>query len=208
MIPLGILDKEAFAIGKYEITFKEWETCVDAKGCQHRPDGNGFGRGRQPVIDVSWSDARECVTWLSAKTGKRYRLPSEAEWEYAARAGTTTRFPWGDNIRKGRANCGECGSVWDKRTSPVGLFPANNFGLHDVVGNVMEWVADCWPSYTTRKRTSGFDGLAGGVRSRDRTLLRSKFPVKQGKYREFSQYQRGSGVSACDSCPIFQAFLI
>ena len=133
-----------FAVGKYEVTFLEWDGCVAAGGCGHRADDEGWGRGRRPVMNVSWEDARSYVRWLSGKTGKRYRLLSEAEWEYAARAGTRTRYHWGDRVGRNRANCDGCGSRWDDdRTAPVGSFPANGFGLHDVHGNVWEWVEDC-----------------------------------------------------------------
>ena len=135
-----------FAVGKYEVTFAEWDACVADGGCGgHRPGDEGWGRGRRPVINVSWDDAKAYVRWLNRKTGKQYRLPSEAEWEYAARAGTTTRYNWGDDIGRNRANCNGCGSRWDrKQTGPVGSFRANVFGLHDVHGNVREWVEDCW----------------------------------------------------------------
>ena len=135
-----------FAVGKYEVTFAEWDACVAAGGCGgHRPGDEGWGRGRWPVINVSWDDAKAYVRWLNRKTGKQYRLPSEAEWEYAARAGTTTRYSWGDDIGRNRANCDGCGSRWDnEQTAPAGSFRANVFGLHDVHGNVWEWVEDCW----------------------------------------------------------------
>ncbi|MCP5112106.1 MAG: formylglycine-generating enzyme family protein, partial [bacterium] len=113
-----------------------------------KPDDSGWGRGRQPVIDVSWKDAVAYCEWLSNETGKRYRLPSEAEWEYAARAGTDTVYWWGDNVKQGGkvwANCGGCGSQWDnKQTSPVGSFDPNRFGLYDMLGNVYEWCQDSW----------------------------------------------------------------
>jgi formylglycine-generating enzyme required for sulfatase activity len=97
------------------------------------------------VINVSWEGAQEYVRWLSARTGDEYRLPSEAEWEYAARAGTTTRYSWGDDIGHDNANCDGCGSLWDdEQTAPVGSFSANALGLHDIHGNVSEWVEDCW----------------------------------------------------------------
>ncbi len=103
-----------------------------------------WGRDTRPVINVSWTDAREYAAWLSRKTGKQYRLPSEAEWEYAARAGSTTAYSWGPAIGRGNANCNGCGSQWDdKQTAPVGRFAANRFGLHDMHGNVWEWVEDC-----------------------------------------------------------------
>ena len=134
-----------FAVGKYEVTFAEWDACVAAGNCGGHRLVAHWGRGRRPVINVSWRNAQTYVKWLSKKTGKRYRLLSEAEWEYAARAGTTTRYSWGDDIGYNRANCNGCGSRWDdKKTAPVGSFPANAFGLHDAHGNVWEWVADCW----------------------------------------------------------------
>ena len=133
-----------FALARYETTFAEWDTCVAAGACRRGVNDIGLGRDRRPVMLVTWRDARDYVRWLSGLTGKAYRLPSEAEWEYAARAGSATRFPWGDEIGRGHANCEECGMPWeDPRTAPVGSFPANAFGLHDMVGNVYEWVADC-----------------------------------------------------------------
>ncbi len=136
----------AFALGKYEVTFAEWDACVRAGGCNHRPkDWGGWGRGNRPVMNVSWDDAKAYVRWLSRQTGQAYRLPSEAEWEYAARAGTTSRYHWGDSVGRGNANCNGCGSRWEKSgTAPVGSFSANRFGLYDMLGNVWEWEDDCW----------------------------------------------------------------
>ena len=133
-----------FAIARYETTFAEWDACVAAGACRRGVSDIGLGRGRRPVILVTWRDAMDYADWLSRLTGEAYRLPSEAEWEYAARAGSATRFPWGDAVGRGHANCEECGVPWDDpRTAPVGSFPANAFGIHDLVGNVYEWVADC-----------------------------------------------------------------
>ena len=133
-----------FAVGVHEVTFAEWDACVSAGGCGgYRPDDEG--RGHRPVVNVSWDDAQSYVAWLSRETGKAYRLLSESEWEYAARAGTETRYWWGNDIGRNRANCNGCGSRWDySGTVPVGSFAANGFGLHDVHGNVWEWVQDCW----------------------------------------------------------------
>ena len=134
------------AVGVFEVTFGEWEACVSGGGCGgYRPGDRGWGRGPRPVINVSWEDAQGYVRWLSRKTGEEYRLLSESEWEYVTRAGTRTRYWWGDEIGRNRANCDGCGSRWDGRqTAPVGSFSANAFGLHDVHGNVWEWVEDCW----------------------------------------------------------------
>ena len=161
---------EPFAVGKYEVTFEEWDACVSGGGCGgHRPDDEGWGRGRQPVINVSWEDAQAYVDWLSRKTGEDYRLLSEAEWEYAARAGTTTRYHWGDDIGRNRANCyGDCGDSWEF-TAPVGSFAANGFGLHDMHGNAWEWVEDCWNGSYAGAPTDGSAWESGDC---DRRVLR------------------------------------
>jgi len=133
-----------FAVSKYELTFGQWDTCVAYGDCGSVDDA-GYGRGQQPVINISWVGAQRYVAWLSKVTGKPYRLLSEAEYEYATRAGTQTLYPWGDELGKNNANCKDCGSPWDGgQTAPVGSFAANAFGLHDMVGNVFEWVEDCW----------------------------------------------------------------
>ena len=130
------------AVSKFEVTFEQWDACVTVGGCAHVPDSN-MGRGTHPVINVSWDEVQQYVAWLSKMTGRPYRLLSEAEWEYAARAGTTTIYSWGDEIGKGKANCKGCGSEWDGRSAPVGSFAPNQFGLYDMHGNVWEWVEDC-----------------------------------------------------------------
>ncbi len=136
--------EKPFAISNYEITFEEWEACASDGGCHGVPDDSGWGRGSRPVINVSWNDAQDYLKWLQKTTGQRYRLPTEAEWEYAARAGTTTRYPWGEQIGENNANCNGCGSSWDnQQTAPVGSFSPNAFGLYDMVGNVWQWVEDC-----------------------------------------------------------------
>lgn len=134
-----------FAVGRYPVTFAEWDAFVAAGGTTHRPDDKGWGRDRQPVIHVSWDDAQAYVAWLRDRTGQPYRLLSEAEWEYAARAGSQTRYPWGDEPGKDKANFWGSSSKFKlKRTGPVGSFPANAFGLYDMIGNVREWVEDRW----------------------------------------------------------------
>jgi formylglycine-generating enzyme required for sulfatase activity len=151
-----------FAIARHEVTFDQWDACVRDGGCQHRPDDAGWGRGARPVIYVTWKDAKEYVQWLSRKTGQDYRLPGEAEWEYAARAGTKTARFWGedpdaacryanvyDETHKGeqaallplpKHNCNDGYAP----TAPVAQFEANAFGLNDMLGNVWEWTEDCW----------------------------------------------------------------
>ena len=131
-------------VGKYEVTFAQYDRyCADTG--RAKPDDNGWGRGERPVINVSRQDALAFADWLSKKTGKTFRLPSEAEWEYAARGGTSTPYWWGNQLGRGNANCLECGSQWDgKMSAPVGSFAANPFGLHDMHGNVYEWVLDSW----------------------------------------------------------------
>jgi formylglycine-generating enzyme required for sulfatase activity len=133
-----------FALGRHEVTVGQWEACVGAGACNSRPDMNDV-TDDTPVHNVSWDDAQDFVGWLRDITGKPYRLPTEAEWEYAARAGTATRFWWGDSIGQGKANCQDCGGTWDRaRPVSVGSYSGNPFGLHDMNGGVMEWVADCW----------------------------------------------------------------
>lgn len=137
-----------YAIGQYEVTFDEYDRFARASG-RALPADEGWGRGRRPVVNVSWEDAQAYARWLSQQTGHPYRLPSEAEWEYAARGGTQTRFWWGNEADTVRANCFDCGSEWDAaRSAPVGSFGANPLGLYDTAGNVMEWVEDCYrPDY-------------------------------------------------------------
>jgi formylglycine-generating enzyme required for sulfatase activity len=141
-----------FAVAKFALTFDEWDACAAEGGCRRDVSDSGWGRGRRPVINVSWDDAQVYIKWLSGITGKPYRLLSEAEYEYAARAKSQTAYPWGDGIKLNgelMANCDGCGSQWDgEQTAPVGSFPANAFGLYDMVGNVWERTEDCWnPRY-------------------------------------------------------------
>lgn len=146
--PVHAVTIKPFEMGKTEVTFDEWDACVADGGCPYTPQDKGWGRGNQPVINVSWNDTQTYLAWLNRKTGKSYRLPTEAEWEYAARAGTTTAYFWGNDLGGGNANCYGCGSRWgDKQTAPVGSFRPNPFGLYDMHGNVEEWVQDCWHDY-------------------------------------------------------------
>ena len=166
-----------FAASKFEVTFAEWDACIAAAACKHRPDDRGWGRGRRPAINVSWDHImQEFLPWLSQVTGGTYRLLTEAEWEYAARAGTTTPFSTGPTIIGTQANfdgrytypnTGAVGKGPNRqKTTEVGSFPANGFGLHDMHGNVWEWVHDCYSDNYTATPTNGsaFQDIPGCVR--------------------------------------------
>lgn len=136
--------REPFAIGKYEVTAEQWNACAAAEACP-RIATIAAVPNNSPARDVSWDEAQQYVQWLSKLSGKSYRLPSEAEWEFAARGGTSTRYWWGEQMRQGNANCKGCGEPWQAAApAPVGSFAANPYGLHDMNGSVWEWVGDCW----------------------------------------------------------------
>ncbi|MFL6676354.1 MAG: formylglycine-generating enzyme family protein [Massilia sp.] len=135
-----------FALGKYEVTVDQWDVCVEAGVCPSVPS-SADADGNLPMRDVSWNEAQLYLKWLGTVSGRPYRLPTEAEWEYAARGGTTTRYWWGEQMRGGNSSCRECGLPWtEDRPPPVGSFVANPFGFYDMTGSVWEWVADCWHS--------------------------------------------------------------
>lgn len=169
--PAYVVDiTRAYAIGRTEVTWDQWAMCVEARSCREIEADEGFGRGDRPVVNVTWHDARAFADWLSERTGERYRLPSEAEWEYAARGGTDSRYLHGDGEAAGSAFCRyanhtaadsrqeadakntACADGFPDETAPVGRFAPNGYGLHDVAGNVWEWIADCWhdPEWETR----------------------------------------------------------
>jgi formylglycine-generating enzyme required for sulfatase activity len=198
------------AVSKFEITFEDWDVCVREAGCEgYSPDDNGSGREKRPVIHIAWINAKGYVNWLSRKTGKPYRLLSEAEWEYAARAGTTTRFSFGDDLSPNQANYdgstdGSGPSEANRqRTMPVGSFAANGFGLHDMHGNVSEWVEDCWHSeYTAAAPADGspwIDGncdgrvMRGGSWEDSQEELRSAARI--GEYKDNSSYVDGFRIA-------------
>ncbi len=173
---------DSFAMGVYEVTFEEWDACVDDGGCDgYRPEDHGWGRGRRPVTDVSWQNARAYVEWLIEETGHAYGLPSEARWEYAARAGTRTARYWGESATEqcryangadqdlaetnasGVARFEEygltfpsCSDGQGEGTAPVGSYEPNAFGLYDMIGNLTEWTDDCWnPDHSGRPEHAG-----------------------------------------------------
>ena len=181
------------AVGIFEVTFDEWDACVAQGGCAgYRARDRGWGRGDRPVIFVSWRDARSYVDWLSRTTGKDYRLLTEAEWEFVARANrpARTRFTWGDAVGSGRANCESCGSRWDdRRTAPVGSFSANAFGVHDLHGNVAEWVEDCYESDYSKAPS---DGTAFSRANCPKRVLRG------GAWNDKPRYLRSANRSRSD----------
>jgi len=186
-----------FAAGKYEVTFAQWDACVAEAGCTHKPGDNGWGRGKRPIINVSWNDAQQFVGWLVKKTSKPYRLLTEAEWEYAAR-GTTkatdpqSPFSTGPTINYSQANydanfvygVGAKMGVYRQKTLDVGSFKPNAFGLNDMHGNVWEWVEDCYKDSYARAPTDGsavtsrkcmLNILRGGAWNYYPQLLRSAY---------------------------------
>jgi formylglycine-generating enzyme required for sulfatase activity len=191
-----------FEIGRYEVTFAQWDACVADGGCEALSDDEGWGRDRRPVINVSWQQAREYVRWLNNSGGKTgYRLPSEAEWEYAARAGTTTPFSTGECISTDQANfdgtfeygdCPEPTNLDLHQTQPVGSYPPNPWGLFDMHGNVNEFVADCWNDGYAGAPTDGSAWLEGNC---TRRVLRS------GSWYGYPGYLRSA--YRCRSGPAF-----
>jgi formylglycine-generating enzyme required for sulfatase activity len=164
----------AFAIGRYPVTIAEWQACVADGGCKSMPR-MATADGRVPVHNVSWDDASQFIAWLSRVSGQRYRLPSEAEWEYAARGGTTSRYWWGEAVGVSLANCLDCGGTQNPRAPmPVDLYKPNPFGLVGMLGGVAQWTADCW--FETYQGAPS-DGSARDLKGCDKRVLRG------GSYR-------------------------
>ncbi len=157
----------SFAIGKYPVTYGNWKACVADGGCKYNPTLKNSS-DNSPMRNVSWVDADNYIKWLRQKTGKSYRLPTEAEWEYAARGGASSRYIWGDKFVQANTDCVDCGGPYDrKKPADVGSFNANKFGLHDMLGGVWEWVQDCWD--TSLKATPA----DGSARSENNCLRRT-----------------------------------
>jgi formylglycine-generating enzyme required for sulfatase activity/serine/threonine protein kinase len=199
----------SFALGVHPLTFAQFDACVDDGGCSNRPYDRNWGRGNRPLINVTWHDAQEYVAWLSATTGEDYRLPSEAEWEYAARAGTTTRFNTGDCITREQAAYNGLrqprGCIRDSlsnRPDFSGTYPPNAWGLYDMHGNVADWVADCWNDNYRGAPTDGSAWLEGqcshGIQRggnwyQSGELLRSASRVSSS--RDYSNFYLGFRVA-------------
>jgi len=185
--PVHRVRLDAFEIGKHEVTFAQWDACVDDGGCSHRPDDRGWGRGSRPVINVSWQDAQQYLRWLNRRTGKNYRLPTESEWEYAARAGSSGKYSFGDSIHTGRAN------YQGNSTKPVGSYAANAWGLHDMHGNVWEVLQDCWHSDYRGAPSDGRAWTSGGDCSK-RSVRSGAWNDDPDKLRSANRYGDGDDV--------------
>ena len=169
--PRTVRIERAFAIARFEVTVTQWQACIDDGGCVERSNWHKDGYGRQnpdhPAGGLSWHDARLYVDWLSRISGHRYKMPSEAQWEYAARGGSTEDFWWGRTLGVGHAQCRDCGSpIGAGGSAPVGSFRPNPFGLYDVSGNVWEWVEDCWHRSYDPSPGNGSPRLEPGCRMR------------------------------------------
>ena len=168
-----------FAIGRYEVSVQQWNACAAAGACQKIAVPVGASP-TAPMRDVSWDDAQQYVKWLGAISGKPYRLPTEAEWEFAARGGTTTRYWWGHDMKGGNSSCEGCGEPWsEERPPPAGSFPANPFGLNDMNGSVWEWVQDCWHSTYKGAPADGSAWVDGNCQAR---------VIRGGSWRENGSY--------------------
>jgi len=142
--PTRLVTLRRFHLARHAVSFAQYDAYTDALG-RARVNDEGWGRDSRPVIHVSWHDAQAFIRWLNARSGQHYRLPTEAEWEYAARAGSKGHYPWGDHFQQGLANsAGTAGADRHEFTAPVGSYPANGWGLFDMIGNVEQWVADCY----------------------------------------------------------------
>jgi formylglycine-generating enzyme required for sulfatase activity len=173
----------SFAVSKFSVTFSDWDACASVGGCPQVSD-SGMGRNTRPVINVDWELAQQYASWLSKMTGKAYRLLTEAEWEYAARAGSLTAYPWGDEIGNENVSCKGCGGHWNggKGTAPSGSFKPNSFGLFDMHGNVWQWVEDCYGSYNDAPT----DGSARNALDCSRRVIRG------GSWDDHPQYLRSA----------------
>jgi formylglycine-generating enzyme required for sulfatase activity len=188
-----VLPNGSWAFSQTEITFDQWQACVNAKGCRGGQDDHGWGKGQRPIINVNYGDALAYVNWLTKRTGKSYDLPDEKSWEYAALAGTKTAYPWGEEIGKNHANCRDCGSRWSgDSTAPVASFPPNPFGLYDMNGNVWEWTKDCWQGLPTQPSDGQSDAeckshvIRGGawyyLPPMAKSTARARFDISQWSY--------------------------
>lgn len=174
-----------FAISKYPITFDQWDACLADRGCnQYQPPDLNWGRGKRPVINVSWDDAKAYISWLNGKTRRNYYLPSEAQREYVTRAGTTTPFWWGSSIGPNQANYNDrARGDFDFQTGTVQSFEPNPWGLYQVHGNVYDWTEDCWNENYDGAPTDGSAWTSGDCNSR---------VARGGSWDSFPRYLRSA----------------
>jgi formylglycine-generating enzyme required for sulfatase activity len=171
-----------FAIGRTEVTVQQWNACVEAGACPRVVDAQRAPN--LPVGDISWDDAQIYVQWLTKVSGKPYRLPTEAEWEYAARGGTASRYWWGEDMKRGAASCKECGEPWQEAApAPAGSFTANGYGLHDMSGSLWEWVQDCWHS--------SYKNAPADARAWEEAFCRQRV-IRGGSWRDGASYMPAS----------------
>lgn len=176
--PVHQVTIKPFAISKYPVSVGEWNQCAAAKACAF----TATGKDDAPVANVSWSDAKQFVGWLAGVTRKPYRLPTEAEWEYAARGGTQTRYWWGDDLQPGMANCKGCVDVAAvEQPARVGSFKPNPFGLYDMGGAVDQWVEDCWHKNYAGAPTDGSAWTEGDCGSH---------VIRSGSWKNDARYVR------------------
>src|SRR5215211_1142960 len=185
--PVHQVTIKPFAISKYPITVREWNECAAAKACPF----TAAGKDDAPITNVSWSDARQFVVWLAAATQKRYRLPSEAEWEYAARGGTQSKYWWGDQLQPGMANCKNCADpAGAAQPVKVGSFKPNPFGLYDMGGGIDQWVEDCWHKTYQGAPSDGSPWGAGDC---------SSHVIRSGSWRNDATYVRPASRNSYDT---------
>ncbi|MFB6419372.1 MULTISPECIES: SUMF1/EgtB/PvdO family nonheme iron enzyme [Bradyrhizobium] len=184
--PVHQVTIKPFSIGKYPVIVREWNECAAAKGC-------GFtatGKDDAPVSNVSWADAQQYVVWLAQAAKKPYRLPTEAEWEYAARGGTQSKYWWGDKLQPGMAGCKDCGDLAAEQPAKVGSFKPNPFGLYDMGGGIDQWVEDCW-----HRTYQGAPSDGSAWRSADC----SAHVLRSGSWKNDSRYVRPSNRGGYDT---------
>jgi formylglycine-generating enzyme required for sulfatase activity len=185
--PIHRVTIKPFAIGKYPTTVREWNQCAVAKGCNFV----ATGKDEAPIANVSWSDAKQYVAWLADATRKAYRLPSEAEWEFAARGGTQSKYWWGDQLLSGMASCRDCAEVGAAdQPVKVGSFKPNPFGLYDMGGGVDQWVEDCWHKNYQGAPADGSAWLGGDCTSR---------VVRSGSWKNDARYVRPANRDKYDA---------
>ena len=185
--PVRQVTVKPFSMSKYPVTVAEWNQCAAAKACTF----TATGKDDAPVSNVSWSDAKQFVTWLAGETRKAYRLPSEAEWEYAARAGTQTKYWWGDQLQSGMANCKNCvDSAAAEQPMKVGSFKPNPFGLYDMGGSIDQWVEDCWHKNYQGAPQDGSPWIDGDC---------SMHVIRSGSWRNDARYVRPSNRDGYDT---------